>query len=91
MTAPSVLEKVRMCVAEAGYDPERHVRLTGTMVEIHRDVPDVVAWRARELVALKRAVCLQCFTSEEFPRQIKNVIDACLADRRLVLDCGRTR
>lgn len=89
-----VLERVRMCVAEAGYDPELvqgHDGLLGWCY--FPPLPHDVAWRAKELTGspTKRPGCLTCYL---------NFIDTppgsperrgCLADRRLVLDCGRER
>lgn len=86
-----VLERVRMCVAEAGYDP-KHVNLSGkgeVQVVMHDfdgalGVPTVVTWRAFGLVSTDESLpCLSCYESGD--------CDPCLADRRLVLDCGRER
>ena len=92
-----VLERVRMCVAEAGYDPSG-VTLSSNeggraTIVAPNEIPTEVFWRARELATLGPPRCLECCIASMFLKgeAFAASITACLADRRLVLDCGRDR
>ena len=88
-----MLERVRRCVAEAGYDPAYvkpgRNRPGSIAITLSRSsgngivecVPHEVAWRARSLAG-ETDRCYACYRPEG---------EACVADRPLVLDCGVTR
>ncbi len=84
------VELVRMCVAEAGYDPAgiQPYPFPGdgyTFVNLDALVPVEVCWRARELVGIGEPKCLTC-TERDCLAEVHGV---CQAGNRFVLDCGR--
>lgn len=85
-----VVERVRMALAEIGYDPNlvRGPRPgeAGT-VHYNRRIPIMVAWRARETALLAEPKCLACLTWQ----QEKQALVSCLAERRFMEDCGVER
>lgn len=89
-----VLERVRMCVAEAGYDPDL-VGLRGEVIIFPPTLPVELAWRARELASQaddeSAPACLRCSKAMYRSADRDALFDACIADRYLVLDCGRDR
>lgn len=92
MSAPDLLERTRMALAEAGY-PEATVRQDGDDIWIttsgaRQNVERVDCWRAFEASGahkemLGRYVCWEHYGDAD--------PDACLADRPLVRDCGLPR
>jgi hypothetical protein len=92
-TAPTELDRqvelIRMCVAEAGYDPALIEPYDGPLsgfffVAIDDVIPSEVCWRARELVGLGDPKCLRCTLRDRW----QGVIVHCRATARLQLDCG---
>ena len=84
-----LIEMVRMCVAEAGYDPALIEPYDGPLsgfffVAIDDIIPSEVCWRARELVGLGEPKCLRCTLRDRW----RGVIIHCRATARLELDCG---
>jgi hypothetical protein len=89
-----VVERLRMAVAEAGFDPSGIE--DGGMVDDNErlvfdfgGVPLPVKWRARELAELNGPVCWTCYKTD-FARN-GWFLGRCLADRRLNEDCGASR
>ena len=94
LAAPTELdlqvELVRMCVAEAGYDPALIVPYDGphtgfAFVCVNDAIPAEVCWRARELVGVRDPKCLQCTKRDTWDRDHAR---PCRATARLELDCG---
>jgi len=87
-----VLERIRMCLAEAGHNPN-HVRPArpGEWANYYYQlsVPREVAWRARETAGAIGPICHSCYV--HMVRQRRVIEGLCLADRRLVEDCGVSR
>lgn len=88
MTA-EVIERIRMCIAEAGGDPFG-VRLdasdsTGRSVVFDdRRVPGMIVWRAGELAGMGlKPACWACWNNR--------ATSDCRASQRLVRDCGADR
>jgi hypothetical protein len=60
-------ERVRMCLAEAGYPDPGHVTIVNNLrggastVGIWPSVPADVAWKALDLVAVNGPICFACF------------------------------
>lgn len=84
------IEMVRMCIAEAGYDPNSIQPYDGSrpgfaFVCNNNAIPVDVCWRARELAGVGRPKCLRCTMHDRFAEPD----GGCEADRRLVPDCGR--
>lgn len=79
------VERLWMCVAEAGYDPEHLIPTRaedGWFVFRADHIPERVAWRARELVGLGTPMCHACWDSP-------GVKDwDCAATERLTETCG---
>lgn len=87
-----VLERVRMCVAEAGYDPmlvrkRERPGWSEPMLTIPTTFPYEVLWRASELAGHAHPVCWACAE----PMIDRGVEFGCRAVRRLELDCGVSR
>ena len=92
---PSVLERVRMCLAEAGYDPMlvSEPTVPGGAFKWSPPISAEVAWRAREVALIGRPLCFACRRARakfarrhgHFPHERR-----CLAARRCVEDCGQT-
>lgn len=88
-----VLERVKMCIAEAGYDPA--LAQDGTFpdgtsgVRMAVSIPDDVSWRAMELSRLNpRPICRTC----SIDAANANVpATGCEAWRPLLVDCGVDR
>lgn len=83
------VELVRMCVAEAGYDPglvQPHPSpATGfTFVIVGGRVPADVCWRARELVGIGKPKCFACTDRD----RMGTTISSCGADRRFAWGCS---
>lgn len=89
------LERARMCVAEAGYNP-LEVSLTecpvdGLVLVYPVDMPVEVPWRAGETIEMEPVLCLECFREQfvllgaEYPPM------RCVAVGRFVPDCGIAR
>ncbi len=94
LTAPTELdlqvELVRMCIAEAGYDPALIQPYDGpspgfTFVSVNNAIPTEVCWRARELVGAGDPKCLRCTMRDLWDR---GHVRLCRATARLELDCG---
>jgi hypothetical protein len=86
-----IVERVRMCVAEAGYDP---IWITPMPPEAQEQgfyfaneymmIPHDVCWRAREIALVGEPKCFSCST-----RHLKMIKHKeCRAVRRLELNCG---
>lgn len=94
MTA-DVVERVRMAVAEAGYDP----RLISAPLAQHNSfrasgtIPLRVRWRARETAAAGEPDCWACYQWADSHRSgvVMPPLDLCHADRRFMEDCGVER
>lgn len=82
-----VLEKVRMCVAEAGHDPSQVGRSEFIRSGIKfGDTPVETQWRAMALAGFFFGpICLQCWMTEGV------TVDDCAATTPLVGDCGVAR
>lgn len=94
VTAPTEqdlqVELVRMCTAEAGYDPALIEPYDGprpgsTSVCANYAIPTDVCWRARELVGVGDPKCLRCTNRD------RGHVRPCMATARLELDCGTPR
>lgn len=84
------VELVRMCIAEAGYDPSLIEPYDGpssdyTFVCVNDDIPSEVCWQARELVGVGDPKCLRCTMRD---RRVGSSFRPCRATARLELDCG---
>lgn len=82
------VELVRMCIAEAGYDPQliqpHPDPSTGyTFTVDHGAVPPRVCWRARELVGVGEPKCFACTRRD----RRGTPTGTCTAGRRFVRDC----
>jgi hypothetical protein len=87
-----VLERVRMCVAEAGYDPQFIVpppHEWGSFGVVLNAIPHEVTWRAREISAVAKPICKACSRLAS-DLQVPTA-EGCRAVRRLELDCGVSR
>lgn len=94
MTAPDLLERSRMALAEAGYPDAEVARdddgdLTITTFSQHQIavVPSLDVWRA---FCVADAFAEMCGREAGFTCWEAVGVAACLADRPLVRDCGRT-
>lgn len=94
-----VLERVRMCIAEAGYDP-RHATLRSDgspqiAVDASGDfgAPELVAWRAVSMVmaAPGTAPCYLCWKAVTGAGESPHDDRRCLSRGTLVEDCGVSR
>lgn len=86
------VELVRMCIAEAGYDPDLvqpHPQpATGfTFVIIGGLIPAEVCWTARELVGIGEPKCFACTDHD----RNGTTLGPCGADRRFVSNCADDR
>jgi hypothetical protein len=90
-----LVERVRMCVAEAGYDnssiyPVKEPELLEqgfVFWDINSSLPVDVGWRAREISGIGIPKCFACTVKHR-----KAAIDVeCAAVRRLEFDCGVDR
>jgi hypothetical protein len=84
------VELVRMCIAEAGYDPALIEPYDGpnsgfTFVCVNNAIPSGVCWQARELVGIGDPKCLRCTNRD---RRDRGAVRPCRATARLELDCG---
>ncbi len=82
------VELVRMCVAEAGYDPSaiqpHPYPATGfTFINLNSVVPPEVCWQARELVGIGEPKCWTCTRRDTWGDWSTH----CSAGRRFVRDC----
>jgi hypothetical protein len=83
-----VLERVRMCVAEAGYDPDLVIPtdLDGFVFEVIGDLlPFDVCWKARELSGVGAPKCRRCTAVDRRTRYPSG----CRATDRFEWNCGR--
>ena len=91
-----VLERVRMCVAEAGYDSDAVRRPPGvdwtdpSQIEFitRLDLPDDVYWRARELSGVSGPMCRRCCVE---PAEQYLTHPRCHSAVRFTEDCGIAR
>lgn len=86
------VELVRMCIAEAGYDPDLvqphpHPATGFTFVIIGGLVPAEVCWTARELVGIGEPKCFACTDQD----RNGTTLGPCGADRRFVSNCADDR
>jgi hypothetical protein len=84
------VELVRMCIAEAGYDPALIQPYDGqspgfTFVCVNDAIPTDVCWQARELVGVGDPKCLRCTMRDG---RLRSAVRPCRATARLELDCG---
>ena len=101
-----VLERVRMCVAEAGYDPAqvRRGSIDGRdecgVVYFPAGMPAEAAWRAREMVGMAQPerlsvgpMCRCCSVAIYGKADVVMLVglQRCLAEEWLTLDCGIAR
>lgn len=84
------LERMRMCVAEAGY-PGTVYDVRGASALIDQFLPSEIGWRAREICGLGVPMCFLCTEDSRRPEFEFSFEDQCRAVRRLELDCGRPR
>ena len=89
-----LIEMVRMCIAEAGYDPgsiqqipsgDVRLREGFTFTCLDPRVPHEVCWKARELVGVGEPKCFRCTLADCHPPR---PTESCRASERLELDCG---
>jgi hypothetical protein len=89
------IERVKMCVAEAGYDTSSIYPIEDPELlaqgfvfwDLNSSLPIDVGWRAREISAIGIPKCFTCTISHR-----KALVDVeCAAVRRLELDCGIDR
>ncbi len=90
------LERLRMCVAEAGYDPaqvQEVAEFEGHLMIAFGTLPHAVTWRAREIMRTAPPACEACTVPIALlPYAVKlERLAACRADRYLTLDCGVSR
>jgi len=91
MSVEAQVERVKMCIAEVGYDPSLvhlDLRDDDDAIMTIRDNftwPHKVSWRARELSLVTKPICYVC-SSAQLGRGL-----ACEATTRLVEDCGTDR
>lgn len=90
----SEVERVKMCVAEAGYDPssittveDPYLIEQGFTFWVDMLIPPEVAWRAREVAGVKEPKCWECSQDHKYT----HIEYKCRAVRRLELDCGIER
>ncbi len=86
------VELVRMCVAEAGYDPELIQPYPDpaseyTFVSVDGLIPPRVCWRARELAGVGQPKCFACTRRD----MGDTGFTGCSADRRFVRACTKNR
>lgn len=87
-----VLERVRACVAEAGYDPGYVTGHSEGTLKIDRRLPSPVIWRARELADMGTPRCLACGIAGRRMEGLPSPLTVdCLATERFVEDCGADR
>ncbi len=84
----ALLELVRMCVADLGYDPELIQPYDGrtsgfTFISVRGLVPSPVCWRAKELVGIGDPKCFVCTMRDSRTDKI----GGCDARRRFVRNC----
>ena len=81
------VEMVRMCVAEAGYDPSliRASEVEGFSFTSDPSFPPEVCWKARELVGIGEPKCFECTSLDRYAHA---VVRRCRSVQRLELDCG---
>lgn len=81
---------VRMCIAEAGYDPDAihpypHPSVGFTFsVDQFAGIPTEVSWMARELAGVGDARCLACSDRD----RRAHAPGPCEAERRFVRNCA---
>jgi hypothetical protein len=89
-----VVERVRMCIAEAGYDPklvrqivdQKWLLEEGFVFLIdERVIPIEVGWRAKEISGVGEPKCFRCADDDRIAGYI---VRECAAVRRLEHDCG---
>jgi hypothetical protein len=88
----TLIERVKMCVAEAGYDPsiirpitEKWLLEQGFIFLSNEYViPHKVAWRAKEVSEVGKPKCYVCSDSDRKGNRKSD----CAAVRRLEEDCG---
>jgi hypothetical protein len=91
MSVEAQVERVRMCVAELGYNPrliQLDIRDDDDCIMTIRDNftwPHRVTWRARELALVTKPICCRC-SELQLGREL-----TCEATVRLVEDCGTDR
>lgn len=94
MTAPDLLERVRMALAEAGYPNADVVLNADGRLTLPGYIPFEPSWRAVELAWSTtggRAPCCLACSVVASETEDAAVFRACLADRPLVRDCGVAR
>ena len=92
MTAPDVLERTRMALAEAGH-PNALVYWEGPSLCIDGTIPFCDAWRAMEIAwgpePSHRPCCAKCSElASELGADGIDTYRSCAADRPLMADCG---
>lgn len=94
MSAPDLLERTRMALAEVGYDPSHVHPIPGGGLSIKTTIPALDRWRAASIAVgnSPRNFCYACIPGRSGDvTKTKSVASACLADRPLVRDCGVAR
>lgn len=95
LTGEPPIERVRMAVAEIGYDPALVIdpESDGGAFRYPTSFPDEVMWRAREVALIGKPMCAECSrASSDFAAAHGRHPDPwlCLATRRFTQDCGQT-
>ena len=96
MTAPDLLERTRMALAEVGYDPSRVTMTANGTIRTWGNIPRIDRWRATSIARAsgEKQICFECrdpLGPAPGCAAITAARAACLADRPLVRDCGVTR
>lgn len=101
MSAPDLLERVRMCLAEVGERTDGVKRMPSGATEVGETVDYRTAWMAWSLALLPEAkrvpICLACSVPRSAAlaagdrAESRRLREACLATRPCMEDCGRDR